>query len=128
MIKQKWTKIVLGVVVVLLLAGGIYKLSIRDNKSSTSNVKTVVSPSSAPSTDIVLQGVDGKTALQVLENSYKVDVKTYSGSPYVQGIDGLEGDKTHYWSFYVNGTMASVGAGGYVSKNADKIEFKYVKM
>jgi ABC-type uncharacterized transport system permease subunit len=128
MFKQKWTKLVLGLIVVLLLAGGIYKLTLRDNKTNTSIAPTAVTSTATTSTDITFQGVTGKSALQILEANHKVDVKMFSGSPYVQGIDGLEGDKAHYWSFYVNGTPASVGAGDYVSKNTDKIEFKYVKM
>lgn len=78
----------------------------------------------APVTQVTYQGVDGKNALQILEESHKVDTKLYGTDPYVTGIDGNTPDSSHFWSFYVNGQMAQVGASQYQTKSTDTVMWK----
>ena len=54
------------------------------------------------------------------------DVRGEGKNAYVTGINGREADtkKKEYWAFYVNGKPATVGAGSYILKQADKIEWK----
>lgn len=75
------------------------------------------------------RGQEGKNALDLLKASHKVDVKTYSGlGEFVDGIDGVKSDTQHFWSFYVNGKQATVGAGSYTTKTSELIEWKFEKI
>ncbi len=68
----------------------------------------------------------GKTALDLLQRTAKVTIKDSGPNAFVTAINGLQAnDKDKkYWAFYVNGTLAEVGAGSYQLKNNDKIEWK----
>jgi hypothetical protein len=73
---------------------------------------------------ITYQGVTGKTALELLKEQHTVTTKTYSFGEQVESIDGLEGLGPKYWTFYLNGKMADVGAGSYQSQSSDTIDWK----
>lgn len=118
--------ILIGVLV--LIVGGVAALTLpRINSAPAATPTPTVSASVAPSRFITVQVEDGKTALAALQNQYKVDVTHYSFGDMVTGIGGLAATDTEGWSFYVNGTLASVGAGDYTPKAGDKIEFRYEK-
>lgn len=75
---------------------------------------------------IEYKGQDGKTALELLKQKTEVITKQSSYGEYVDSINGLSGgSQGKYWSFYVNGAMASVGAGDYTTKSSDVIEWKF---
>lgn len=75
------------------------------------------------------RGQDGKNALDLLKAGHKVEVKVYSGiGEFVDGIDGLKSDAQHFWSFYVNGKQATVGAGSYTTKTTELIEWKFERI
>jgi hypothetical protein len=42
----------------------------------------------------------------------------------VTSIDGTFGNGPKYWTFYVNGKQADVGASSYVTKSSDNIMWK----
>lgn len=75
---------------------------------------------------IQYQGIEGKTALEILKSSHDVKTQEFSGiGEFVTTIDGVEADgKTKFWAFYVNGQQAQVGAGSYVTKSSDMIDWK----
>jgi len=75
------------------------------------------------------QGEDGKSALELLKKSNTTETKEYKGlGEFVTSINGLAGDKENFWSFYVNGKQAQVGASSYITKSTDLIEWKYEKV
>jgi hypothetical protein len=78
---------------------------------------------------IQYQGVEGKNALELLKASYQIQSKEYSGlGEFVESINGITPDKDQFWSFYVNGKQAAVGASAYITKNGDVIEWKLEKV
>ena len=89
----------------------------------------------APLTQVPVQYNDHKTAEdvleQVLENAGCTDFETNSlGLTSLKTKDGriLGSDWSapyRYWSFYVNGTMADVGATQYAVQPNDTIEYRY---
>ena len=89
----------------------------------------------APLTQVPVQYDDHKTAEdvleQVLENAGCTDFKTNSlGLTSLKAKDGriLASDWNapyRYWSFYVNGTRADVGAKQYAVQPNDTIEYRY---
>lgn len=88
-------------------------------------------PASAPvenqsGSPISFKGEAGITALETLKSRYEVTTKSYEGlGEFVESINGLTGDATHFWAFYVDGTQASVGAGAYTATGNETIEFKF---
>lgn len=68
----------------------------------------------------------GSTALQVLYSSHPIKSKGIGQNTFITAIDGREAqaDKREFWAFYVNGKQAEVGAGTYIVKNNDTIEWK----
>lgn len=69
---------------------------------------------------------EGKTALDLLQQTSKVKTKGEKENAYVVEIDEKKADdaKKEFWSLYINGTIAPVGAGSYVLKDGDRIEWK----
>ena len=64
-------------------------------------------------------------ALVLLKSSHKVETKDYGSlGEMVTSIDGSTASLTQFWAFYVNGKLANEGAGSYVLKNNDKVEWK----
>lgn len=82
--------------------------------------------SQLPPTYVSYKGAEGQTALALLKATHRIETKTYSGiGDFVESIDGQKGDSGHFWSFYVNGKAATVGASSYVTKTGDVIEWKF---
>lgn len=71
------------------------------------------------------QVTENTTALALLKTSHQVDTKNYGSlGDMVVSIDGVAARVDQFWAFYVNGKLANVGAGNYILKNNDKIEWK----
>jgi hypothetical protein len=107
-----------------LLGGGGLAIHGIHNKKPVSS--PAAAPVQAPATNyLTYQGVSGKTALELLQAHAKVEIKNdpqYGAE--VIGINGTRQGNNKYWSFYVNGKMAQVGAGSYHATSGDKIEWK----
>lgn len=70
----------------------------------------------------------GETALAILQRTHAVSVKEYSFGTLVEGIDGVMGGTDgKYWIFYLNGSMAPVGAGEYTIAPGDEISWRLEK-
>lgn len=116
----RFNKLILAIAAVILLAGIYVILPAKYHFG----YKAPQTTAQAPVTEVTYQGIDGQNALQILEATHKVDVKHYSFGDMVTGIDGTTPDSAHTWSFYVNGQLAQVGAGDYVTKSTDTIDWK----
>jgi hypothetical protein len=78
-----------------------------------------------PSGVVMYQGVEGKNALELLKQNHRVETQEFASiGEFVKSIDGVAPDSTHFWAFYLNGQQAQVGAGAYMTKNSDVIEWK----
>jgi len=72
---------------------------------------------------------ENKTALDLLRQTSTIVTKGEKENAYVIEINGRRADDSQkeFWSFYLNGKMSVVGAGSYLLKNEDKIEWKIEK-
>ena len=86
--------------------------------------KPVITKQQSQTTYVKYQGVEGQTALELLKKYADVKTKHYSFGDLVISINGTAGNGPKYWSFYVNGKLSDVGAGSYVAKSTDNIEWK----
>jgi len=68
----------------------------------------------------------GSTALQLLSSTHKIISKGEKQNAFITTIDERAAltEKREFWAFYVNGKQAVVGAGSYIVKNNDTIEWK----
>lgn len=98
------------------------KVNVPVSDTSAQNQNTPLQE--VPTTVINYNGQEGKTALEILKAGHRVDVKHYSFGDMVTGIDGIAPDSKHFWSFYVNGALAQVGADSFVTKSSDQIKWQ----
>ncbi len=73
--------------------------------------------------EAVVQNERGSTVMDALEKICKVK-KAYGGG-FVESIDGISSTKGKDWFYYVNGTLAGVGAALYETGLADDIWWDY---
>ncbi|MBI3984267.1 DUF4430 domain-containing protein [Candidatus Microgenomates bacterium] len=68
----------------------------------------------------------GETALAVLQRVATVVTSGEGANAFVTAINGRKADtsKREFWSFYVNGKQAEVGAGSYVLQSNDQIQWR----
>lgn len=120
------------IVAVIALIGIIYALTkqpvlapTNDTAKTRDEQQQQNSTQQVPTTTITYQGVDGKNALELLKATHNVETKEYSGiGEFVTSIDGVAPDANHFWALYVNGSQTQVGAGSYMTKNGEVIEWK----
>jgi hypothetical protein len=73
---------------------------------------------------ISYHGQQGQNALSLLKKHAAVQTKHYSFGDMVLAINNVTGNGPKYWTFYINGKMASVGAGTYTTKVSDMLTWK----
>jgi len=108
------------------------------NESSTADVQTeavvqqVTQEETAPSVvisedgkTVSYDGLEGNTALEILKAGTEITVKASDFGEFVNGINSVIADEnSEFWAFYVNGKLASEGAGTYQTMDGDQIEWK----
>lgn len=114
-------KTAVAIVVAVAVAGGVVGAVVANSPShkvsTTTNAQNQI-------TDIKYNGQNGQDALALLKKHADVTLKHYSFGDLVTSINGTPGNGPKYWTFYANGKMAQVGAGSYITKNSDKLEWK----
>ncbi|MCU0667146.1 MAG: DUF4430 domain-containing protein [Patescibacteria group bacterium] len=130
----KKLKIILSLVVIAVLAlASAWVVNYYNNDSSQNNTQSTQQTSTTNSVTInedgkivKYDGIDGQTALNLLNQYTTVETKEYPGlGEYVVSINGLASDTTsNYWAFYINNESSQVGAGDYITKLGDKIEWR----
>lgn len=112
----------------VLFAGIIVSMLVFSQDRATNPPSEIPSLTNEQTTTVSQDSVSysgraGVDALTLLEEKGKVE-KTPAG--FVSAINGRTADegKREYWSFYVNGEPATVGAAEYKTFDADNIEWK----
>ena len=123
---KKFVVSILTVAVIVAGSAGAWSAQVNHQNEikNQAAIAQAAAKAAEPKTDYTYKGVEGKTALDLLKAQQKVTVKTFSFGDQVISINGLEGNGPKYWTFYVNGKMADVGAGAYQTKASDTIEWK----
>jgi len=122
--KAKTNRVKTAIVTVAVLAAGAGGAAIAVVSNSPAHKVGTTVNSQQQLTDIKYNGQNGVDALTLLKKHATVQVKHYSFGDLVTAINGSQGNGPKYWTFYLNGKEASVGAGSYVTKSSDKIEWK----
>lgn len=125
---------VVAAVVVGVCGLSLYALKRGDNGDSKKGSPTTSQPagetapklsSSLDKRAVSYEGQTGQTALAILKSLADVKTKDSSYGEFVTAINGVEADGSkEFWSFYVNGTLASEGAGTYKTTKGEMIQWK----
>jgi hypothetical protein len=75
---------------------------------------------------ITYVGVNGKTALELLKSLARVRTSSSQIGELVEEINSVSNGEGHYLIYFVNGAMAKTGAGNYVTKDGEKIEWRLI--
>ncbi|MDB5183125.1 MAG: hypothetical protein JWO47_909 [Candidatus Saccharibacteria bacterium] len=131
--KLQSKKLVAALIVIVLILVGSLTMLIRHNNHENylkkqAQTKAAQVLAKQQKEHITYKGVTGKTALEILKAQHTVTTKTYSFGEQVTSIDGLAGNGPKYWTFYINGKMADVGAGTYQTAASDNIEWKWEQL
>lgn len=120
--------------VFVFFLGGIYSFNKTKNQSQTKGVssqtiivyQSIFIKNSDKSVPIKLNIENGKTALDLLRKTAVVKTQGSGRNTFVLEINNIkaENSQKEYWAFYVNSKIAAVGAGSYLLKMGDKIEWK----
>ncbi|HCM51533.1 TPA: hypothetical protein DIS56_00115 [Candidatus Saccharibacteria bacterium] len=109
----------LMIVLLVIGAGGVASVLTQDETP-----KAQITTEQSQTTYVKYHGVEGQTALDLLKKYALVETKHYDFGDLVTSVNGTPGNGPKYWSFYVNDKLAEVGAGTYVTNDADTIEWK----
>lgn len=118
--QSKFNALIISVAVLLF---GVGAFAILDANKTTDNVSTVTN-SQNQTTQISYSGEAGVDALSMLKRNATVQVKHYSFGDLVTSINGTAGTGPKYWTFYINGREATVGAGSYTTQDGDQLMWK----
>lgn len=113
-------KLIALVAAILIVGGGVGIWSHRQNPYHVQ----VSTNSQHQTTNIKYDGQSGVDALTLLKKHADVKTKHYSFGDLVASINGTPGNGPKYWIFYVNGKESLVGAGSYITKSSDKLEWR----
>ena len=127
--------ILISAAAALLIIGGTAIALGIDSQHAAQQTKPAISsqqakPAVQHRTDISYIAKAGVTSLDQLKTEADdVVTKQSQYGEYVAAIEGsIGGTNGKYWSFYVNGTMSDVGAGTYIQKGGEQIEWKFQKL
>ncbi|KKP66699.1 MAG: hypothetical protein UR68_C0005G0008 [Candidatus Roizmanbacteria bacterium GW2011_GWA2_35_19] len=116
-------------VILIFLTGYFYKTKLQPNKNISIKQNVVLLKVGDEKNFTTYKTIEKKSALDLLKEKNKVTTKGEGVNAYVISINGIEAktENKEFWSFYVNGKMAEVGAGSYIIREGDKIEWKIEK-
>lgn len=113
-------RMLLIVATAILLTGTLTGCNLHKNTTAVSEVQE--------QKVIMYDGIDGKTAYDLLKEKYKVEADQQSFGVMVKSINGLVATDKEFWLYSVNDKPADVAADKYVTKTGDKVKWEYKGM
>lgn len=128
---MKTKTVIISVLAAVAVAIGVTTV-VLINQPAQEQSNTAASVEQAPPAETQGENVvsftaePGKTVLDQLKTKATVEVKESSFGPYVDSINGkVGGTDNKYWSFYIDGQLAQVGAAEYTTTGGELIEWKF---
>lgn len=129
---KKESKLLLLLTLIFVVSFSFWQIRIKKAESQVQGEKTVQNASvilkigDTDEKSFDISNFIGKTALEATESMVKVVTSGTGENAFVTLIEGREADtkKHEFWEFLVNGSQAQVGAGSYILKNNDQIQWK----
>jgi len=87
-----------------------------------------VSTETAEQKVIEYDGVEGKTAFDLLKEKNQVEADQQSFGVMIKSINGLAATDKEFWLYSINDKPADIAADKYTTKPGDKIKWEYKGM
>lgn len=71
---------------------------------------------------------NGTTVLAALNSTYNISYTESSMGYFVDSINALSSNRTHYWLYFVNNKTPEVGVGQYRLGQGDQVTFRYLSL
>ena len=113
-------RIILALAIVFVLTGALTGCDLKRNTTAVSETQQ--------QKVITYDGVEGKTAYDLLKEKYKVEADQQSFGVMVKSINGLATTDKEFWLYSVNDQQPNVAADQYVTKTGDKVKWEYKGM
>lgn len=132
--KNTW---IATIIMVLIVSVGVFLYASANNGDVTSSTEQTQTEQIASSiiifnedgTVVSHDGLEGEIALATLKSLTDVRTEDSAYGEFVVGIGEIDADSSvNFWGFYINGEMATVGAGDYVAKEGDQIEWQLTEL
>lgn len=136
---SKFSKIILAGLI-LLVALGIYFLLIKSTASKINSPSNQVQTAVKNTAQLDIHYGDNKaddifksipispneTALDFTQGLTTLKTTGQGSSAFITSVNGVSADsvKSQFWELLINGKPSNVGAGSYIVKNGDKLEWK----
>lgn len=122
--------IIIAILLTLLVIGTAGALHLLGNHKTN---KTALQQPATPAVhqvkaDSIVQftAQPNMSALEQLQQKANIVIKDSQHGKYVDSIDGIKGGTDgKYWTFYVDGQMANIGAGEYLTKGGENIVWRF---
>jgi len=123
--KQITIYISVALIVIGTIIGSFWVYQLFTTKSEPTKITTKICNTDNNGKTITYKGKEGSTALVLLQENCATETKGNGESAYITKINGIEANSSNeFWSFKINGEMAQVGAGSYITKDADTITWE----
>lgn len=125
---------VIFIIVAILIIGIAIVLNDNSNKEKNkSNEKTItISVFNKENESIYSEEVntDKQYLIEVLEENKELDIKAEDSQygKYIKSIKGIEQGDNYYWSYYIDGQYAEVGASSCEIEHGKTYDFKIESM
>jgi hypothetical protein len=119
------TRVLTGGIAAAILAMGITAVVLinKPPASTTQAVQGAQASQQQSDNHVTFVATKGTNVLDQLKVHATVETKNSQYGPFVDAINGKK-EEGKFWSFYVDGQMAQVGAAEYVTQGGEKIEWK----
>jgi|SRR5688572_15099782 hypothetical protein len=126
---MKTKKLLIAVFGAVLLAIGVTSvalINLDDSPKNEQQQSQQKSTTEEQSDTVRFTAEADKNVLEQLTTHAEVVTKDSQYGAYVDSINGKTGgDGGKYWTFYVDGQMAQIGAEAYITKGGEVVEWKF---
>ncbi|KKP89188.1 MAG: hypothetical protein UR93_C0001G0020 [Berkelbacteria bacterium GW2011_GWA2_35_9] len=126
---MKNNKLFLSLAVVILIVIGGYYLMQPALKDQDSRYNKDATNTNSQIESISYDGRDGIDVLTLLREKAEIETQDFGEDlgEYVLSINGKGAQEDYFWVYYVNGVKSDSTASKNITKNSDKVEWKYEK-
>ena len=117
--------IILVIALVFLMGQSNTAFALGDTQIVTAAEGITLTVDFGNGTIIDYNNLNGSSVLDVTSSVLDVEVQWYGSFAYIRGIEGLVGEGTKGWEYWVNGEFASIAVNLYSISDGDSIFWKY---
>ena len=131
--KEQYSKLLVILAILLGLIAVNFLIDKSDvlidqNQESTTSSQTEILEQQTTQPVSYQATADGQNAFELLQANADIAFKEYDFGVFVDSINGVAADNTHFWALYVNNEQATAGATQTILQNGDLVEWRYEEL